>query len=427
MTATRTMGLLALCLALPTSDALAQAAKESPPVEAPEKAVPPQPELPVAGSRTHELPGAPEEEEKATAGWMPKKGGFVLRAPDDNYLLRLGLQTAYKYEPRFENGQAESRAAFFVLRPIFAGNLYEKWIHFWTSLELRADPPYVLDTYVDFEFMKEFGLRVGQQYTPWSRHESRGPQQILFPDWDFVADLFWTGRDKGLTAYGLPWKGIFEYYVGLYSGSPLRQFTSIPGNYVLETRLTLSPLGPPDATEYPYSMEDSVPLRYSFSLQAYSSKVQISEANLNPASGLFEFTATGQTTRNLAGGADFYLQADRFTFTVEAYLRNTDLLDGTPAFNELGAWAQLGVSLQKRLILGLRGSYLDPSTLVANDQLFVVEGLLSWLVDPTHLHLQLRYAYGHQQNPAGENLGPVTLTIGPGNAQILTLQVGAFY
>ena len=30
-----------------------------------------------------------------------------------------------------------------------------------------------------------------------------------------------------------------DYYLGVYSGTPLRQFNALPGNYVLEARFTL--------------------------------------------------------------------------------------------------------------------------------------------------------------------------------------------
>src|SRR5205085_1945134 len=112
-------------------------------------------------------------------------------------------------------------------------------------------PIYLLDAYVEIKPWDEAGLRIGQQFTPLSRHEYYGPQQLLFPEWSPVAEYFWSGRDKGATLFGTLAKQL-EYWVGVYGGSPLRQFTSIAGNYVIEGRVTYSPMGLIGLTEFPY-------------------------------------------------------------------------------------------------------------------------------------------------------------------------------
>ena len=90
-------------------------------------------------------------------------------------------------------------------------------------MELAGNPPYLLDSYIEAQPIDEFAVRFGQQFTPFSRHEYLGPQEILFPDWNIVANYFWTGRDKGLTVFGDVADQKLQYWVGLYGGSPLRQ------------------------------------------------------------------------------------------------------------------------------------------------------------------------------------------------------------
>ncbi len=169
-----------------------------------------------------------------------------------------------------------------MLRPILSGNFFKEWIHFWTSFEFASNPPYLLDSYVEIQPIKEFGLRIGQQFTPFDRHEYFGPQEILFPEWAPVSEYFWTGRDKGVTAMGTI-AGQLEYWAGLYSGTPLRQFNALPGNYVAEGRVTWSPIGPVGATEFAYILSDKpLPFRVSMTLQGYNDKIQSRDRELQP-------------------------------------------------------------------------------------------------------------------------------------------------
>jgi hypothetical protein len=92
------------------------------------------------------------------AGLAPGEG-FVLRSDDGNYKLRIGLQSAYKFEPVYQEGDYGNRRAFFVLRPIFAGTFFKEWIRFWTSLELVSNPPYLLDSYVEVQPRPAIGVR----------------------------------------------------------------------------------------------------------------------------------------------------------------------------------------------------------------------------------------------------------------------------
>ena len=212
------------------------------PPPAPATPLPPPPAAPEAAK-------APEE--NAPAGWV-KGTGFVIQSPDTAFRLRIGLQAAYKFEPVYQNGNWPDRNTFYVLRPILSGNFFKPWIHFWTSMEWISNPPYMLDSYIEIQPWTEFGLRIGQQFTPFDRHEYLGPQEILFPTWAPVSEYFWTGRDKGITAMGALADTKFEYWAGLYSGTPLREYSAVHGNYVVEGRVTVSPLGPAGTLEFPY-------------------------------------------------------------------------------------------------------------------------------------------------------------------------------
>jgi hypothetical protein len=379
-----------------------------------------------------EAPPATEEvtakapPEPGASGWIAGEG-FILKSSDNNYKLRVGLQSAYKVEPTYQDGDFQDRRAFFVLRPIFAGTFFKDWIRFWTSLELASNPPYLLDSYVEINPVTEFGIRIGQQYTLISRHEQFGPQQILFPEWSPVAEYFWTGRDKGATAWGLVADKRFEYYAGAYGGSPLRQFTTISGNYVVEGRLVFSPAGPPGSTEFPYISDEESPLRASFSVQGYYGKIQLAEENFNPSTFRFDVMATGTVREQACAAADFFVQGPSFATTAEAYVRRTDPDNATDTdqYTSIGIWGQFGVLILPRTLdVAVRVNWLDPSTDLSEDYFFSGEAQVAYYVTHSpNLVVKLRYGIGEQQTPGMEALGDVALFTRPGEFQIGTVQL----
>src|SRR5206468_4250515 len=106
---------------------------------------PPAPPPPAPAPAASGDAAAAPPEKKPPAGWIPGTG-FVMQSEDAAYRLRVGMQAAYKFEPVFQNGEWTDRNTFFVLRPILSGNFLKEWIHFWTSMELASNPPYLLDS-----------------------------------------------------------------------------------------------------------------------------------------------------------------------------------------------------------------------------------------------------------------------------------------
>ncbi|NBD11398.1 MULTISPECIES: hypothetical protein [Corallococcus] len=355
----------------------------------------------------------------------PKDKGFAVESEDGRYKLGAGLQSAYKLEPVWENGHAQSRTAFPFLRPRLYGNVFRPWVQFWTSLELAsAGAPYLLDSYVDLQPWKVLGVRAGQQYTPISRHESLGPQQILFPEFAPVANYFWTGRDKGLTFMGTA--KALEYYAGIYGGSPLRSITSDPGRWVSNARLTVNPMGPMGYGELPYIMSDEkgAPFRVSFTVQGAGGKVDRVEENFNVETGGFEITDEG-LRKFVTGGVDFMLQAQRFTFYAEGWIERVHPeRPSGPNFTSVGAWAQADYVFYKKVLdAGVRLSWLDVSHELPDDSLYVLEAQLAWFVDAPFLAFKLRYQFAHQRSPDPELLGAVKLAHDPGTSNLVTLQL----
>lgn len=373
---------------------------------------------------------APTAEVAPSAGYS-QKDGFFLRSDDGNYLTAINLQLSYKFEPILLDGEMQNRSMFYVLRPAWQGHVSRPWLKYRLALELANDPVYLLDSWFEVAPSDAFSARFGLQVTPISRHEWFNPADILFPDYSLVAGYFWPGRDKGITLKGVLPGGKLEYYAGLYSGSPARQITVISGNYLTLARLTWNPFGAMGATEYPYISSDDqpTPLRASFSLQGWASKINAGRENFNPATFRLDVTPSGVTSENLAAGADVFLQGERFALLAEGFARRTDpgADDGLDpgAHTSIGAWAQVGVLVYEKLLdVALRFNWLDPSEDLVDDQAIAAEAQVVYYIDVDRLNLHLRYGLGHQASPGDDALQGVTLPIAtPGTYNVFTLQL----
>lgn len=381
-----------------------------------QEAVPPPPAAAPPSAATPALPSG-------IAGWFPDDG-FAIKSSDGAYKLRFGLQAGLRFEPYWRDGVAQDRRELPTVRLLFEGNVFRPWLRYRTSLELAQNPPYLLDCYLDVQRWKELGVRLGQHSTPISRHEFANIEQILFPDWAQVANYFWTGRDKGATLQGSLFDGRFDYRVGAYAASPLRQYTSFDGAWAAIARLTFSPLGESSASEVPYLSPKPVPFRFAFSLQGAAGDYRLGTENFNPTTFRFDLSATPSRKRQQLGGVDLSLQHQRVSVMAEAYLRRMDPSDGA-SYVSKGAWGQVGVALWKRMLdIGVRANVLDASDELSNDFGYALEGMLGYYpFENPHLSLKLRYGYGHQDTPGSDALGSVALLMPPGTNHLLTAQI----
>jgi len=350
--------------------------------------------------------------------------GFVIASPDGQDRLRVGLDTIYKLEPRFRNGDSQNRDAIYAVRPYVKGNVLRTWIRYLTEAELAQNPPYLLYSYLEVQPRPEIGVRVGQQDTPFSRHENFGVMRVLFPETDTVAEYFWTGRDKGVTVFGTLGNERVDYWAGVYGGSPLRQFTTIAGNYVVEARLTVNPMGRMPDSEFAYALPGAPSMtRVSFTLQGYYGKVQDATENFNANTFDFQATATGKTNREGAGALDLWLLAGPISVYSEAYLRQTDPA-GAPGYQSIGAWGQVGVRiLPARLDAAVRASWANPSIDLDDDRFLSGEAQAACYIAAPRLIFKLRYGISDQRSPGSAALGAVTLPATAGRTQVATLQV----
>jgi hypothetical protein len=383
----------------------------------------------VAGMARAEEPGsAPAPAPPPIADWI-KGEGFRIQSRDGNWRLRVGIQVAVVYQPQFfPTGNDWSNFGFTYVRPHISGNLLRPWLEYWCSMELRNFPPFLLDCWVQAKPWSFFGIRGGQFPTPQSRHQARGPQDVLFPDRDTVSTYFWTNRDRGVLLFGET--NYIDYYASFTAGSTLTQPVATTGNFQLVGRASLNPLGALLPTEMPWVATDGpVPFRFSIGLQGSFGRVNPNGVGFNPDAF---FTLTQQGERDSAlGGADLLVQWGRFGFFSEFYARHIEPRDMvTPSFEQYGFWAQAHVTFFRRILdLAARFDWIDPSSNLTNDRFVAGEAQLAWFVYGTTLALRLRYGVANQLDPGPapvtipDLLTTVGLPIPPGTEQLVTLQV----
>jgi hypothetical protein len=294
-------------------------------------------------------------------------------------------------------------------------------------MDLASNPPYVLDSYAEVQPVDAFGVRAGQFWSPISRHEQFGPQQLLLPEFNLVADYFWPGRDKGVMIFGLPASQKLEYYAGVFAGSPLRAFRSIPGNWQAAARLAVNPLGPPGGNEFPYIVPRGAapaPFRLSFALQGWAGRVQQGVENFNETTFRFDYKPTDEIRKIIGGGVDFFMQGPIFAFLAEAYMRRSEYT-GEPRFTSVGAFGQLGVMIVPHLLdVQTRVNWLNPKTKLAGDTFWSLELASSLYIHAPNLVMKFRYGYGRQDSPGTDALGKVPLPVGnTGNLHLATVQL----
>jgi hypothetical protein len=358
--------------------------------------------------------------------------GFRIGSEDGNYRLRIGVQAIFKLEPTWISGEGrQASVPIGIMRPRIDGFIYRPWIRYWISAEFNQLPPFLLDAFVELQPYEMFGLRLGQQLTPFSRHEWLGIQEIAFPEWAVVANYYWLGRDKGVMGFGN--SDFVQYYAGLFQGSPVRQARTIPGDFHLTGRVTFTPMGRMD-NELPFILNETgeVPFRVSFTIEGYYGLLSTDAVTLNPTSGLIVTEGIISRTRKTIFGGDFMVQDGRFTMFAEAFGGRFHP-DGIQAYDTWGVWAQADYVLVGRwLDFGVRGNYLEPDTSVAHDRFMTGELMLAWYVDAPYLSFRLRYAVGHQENPGGFANGALvspegaTTAFPVGTSHLVTLQA-TFY
>ena len=279
--------------------------------------------------------------------------------------------------PSTQDGAFQDRNTFFVLRPIMAGNFFKEWIHFWTSFEFAANPPYLLDSYVELAPWKEFGAPHRSAVHPCSIATSTsGRRRSCSPSGRRSASTSGPAATRASPPWG---RSPGSSSTGRASTPARRCGSSTPcrATTSLEARVTWNPHGPHGRHRVPvHRRPRSRAVPRVGDAAGLLRQVQSATENFNPSTFRFETMAdAARPTRQAAGSADFWLQGRCFTF----YRRRLRPAHEPAMARVVHVGRRLGpgrraCSSPRRWTSRTRINWLNPSIDLANDRFYSLEG-----------------------------------------------------
>ena len=407
----------------PPPESLPVAGAPQPPLAPPPPAPEPPPPAPERRRRRAPAPPAEAKPPNPAAGYVPGTG-FVIQSPDLNFRMRIGLVGGYKFEPDLCRRRVAAAQHLLRAAPLSGRQLLPDWIHFWTSFEFAANPPYLLDSYVEFAPSKLFTLRVGQQWTPFDRHEYFGPQGDPVPRVGARQRVLLVGPRQGLHRAGHAGRAA-RLLPGRLFRHAAASVQRAAGQLRARGALHLEPARSHGRDRVPVHRlrgARAVPrvgdaaglLRQGAERDGELQPVDVPLRNRGDRRN----DAPGRGRRGLLA-AEAWLY-----FYVDGFVRRTEP-SMAARYTSVGAWGQVGVPLvPKTLDIATRFNWLDASIDVGDDDFYSIEGQLAYYVSHTQgLVVKLRYAAGHQSSPGVAALGDVPLITTPGWTQLGTLQL----
>jgi phosphate-selective porin OprO/OprP len=274
--------LLTILAPSPSPEPLPSAPVEAPPAEAPEAAVlegvsepvepveePEEPEEPSEASAPAEEPipvPAPvdyREPVPLKTGRFVPGSGFELASEDGRHALKIRARLQTRYDIEIPHAPGEEVEHVLQLRRVrlqLAGHVYGKHNRYYIQFgfsprdmtgglvasegSIRRNP--VRDARLEFDYLRDFTVWVGQMKVPFSRQRvnSSGDQQMV--DRSLANETFNLDRDLGIQARSRDVGGLGErlgYQLGVFMGDGRNAFELASPGMLYVARLELRPLG----------------------------------------------------------------------------------------------------------------------------------------------------------------------------------------
>ncbi|PRQ01104.1 Phosphate-selective porin O and P [Enhygromyxa salina] len=191
--------------------------------------------------------------------------GLTLSSKDGKYSITTGLRVQLLYTLDHDNDAApdvEPVSHTFQLRRArlaFAGNVFGE--HNKYKLELSFSPRDIAlknstarftilrDFYVDFDYLRNLTVRIGQYKLPYSQQRVISSGKLQLVDRSIVGSEFDLDRDIGIDIRSKDFGGLgkLRYYAGVYMGGGRDNYTLEPvtgrGGLVYIARLEVAPIG----------------------------------------------------------------------------------------------------------------------------------------------------------------------------------------
>lgn len=361
----------------------------------------------------------------AQADTTYKPGDSVTVLQSDTYKLTIGgrLQVQYEYQKNDDSNAAGAAGASvdradlssFRLRRMY---VWMKGYAFTRDLtyKMQADmkDPQLVDTFLNYRFMDELQLQLGQDVMPFCRQELNSSATLQLVERSQANTWFTPSYDTGATFWGKVAGGLVTYQAGVYNGvgQNRRRATTAPApgsaSNAYNLRLAVNPLG--DWGSYAESDVEgtaspllSVGGAYHLNRLAQGGTTGTGaagalEANTTPYATGFLSARSNATNGGILGIRMFevdlafkwmgiYAQGEYFSAKAEA-----GNLAGKPKLEATGWYAQAGyMVLPQTLEIAARYGSVDPNTASAakNDALTEITGGVNYFHAKQNAKLQL--------------------------------------
>ncbi|MEW5851588.1 MAG: porin [Myxococcota bacterium] len=191
----------------------------------------------------------------ATIRFRPGKG-LEIRSKDKRFSLITRVRGQFLYTLEKEAGELpEHGLQLRRARLVFAGNMFDPHVKYKVELALspgdmavqdgipRRTP--ILDWYMDFDWLRELALRVGQYKVPYNRQRVVSSGDLQLVDRSIANSEFNLDRDIGLDVRSTDFLGLgrLRYYAGIYIGEGRDAFRVGDLGLMYLARVEVLPLG----------------------------------------------------------------------------------------------------------------------------------------------------------------------------------------
>jgi len=325
--------------------------------------------------------GAEQEEGRGQSKISVKAGydkNFYLATTDGRFRLNIyGYgQVRYTFQDNEAQGDASNlqvnRAKLGFRGHAFSPAVqYKLYMNIYTGLE---ESPALLDYFVDYTPLREFGVRVGQFKTPIGISYAFSAREMQFAERPYVDCVFRLGRDTGVNIHGAFWQGFLSYDLGIYNGEGMNR--NNPGmDHLYIARLMVQPLG-----AYPFNESDvdfsPRPLMLAAASVAFNHDLE--KHTLQELNGRIEELGTSDV---LTCNAFLGIKYQGASLHAEYYGRRIDPHEAGPAESAQGFYVQAGYFVwSDRLEAAGRYEYFDPDTDAGGDLRQEYGAGLGWFI-----------------------------------------------
>jgi len=354
--------------------------------------------------------------------------GFTFTTADEKFQLSLGSQMQLRYtlldldnvnNNSTKGAQDSSKFELRRIKLYANGYAYSKDLTYKLTINFAninggstSNGGLLEESYINYRLIDELQFRLGQDKVPFGRQFITPSANNQFVDASTVTNAFVPGYDTGININGKIADGIFNYCIGGYGGVGQNTFRSTSDN-AFAARITVNPLG--DVSYSESDVEYSKKPLLSIGANFFRDTLPVSESNqlyfmkttatspgwfslgrgLSPAAR--QISGTEAIDFNI-GGFDAAFKWLGFSAQAEYFIAQADGQSSKNIARGQGYYIQAGYFLiPQHLEIAGRYSYTDPNRDVAGDHLIEATGGVSWYFNKHNLKIQADYTNVHRQ------------------------------